>query len=208
MVSKGGRESLPGTYLASLHVIDKRLVDPVGGLDVLRVINLLGRHHGRIKVLQQATRLDRLVVDQDFVRVVRVDDQRVQRRMLANLGHGRVLQVLLLVFARNRVLVAEDEVHFIRCAALVRAKHDRERCLVGEILAGTQTLARVLGEELEVGTTAFEALLGLDFVLNDERDACRFVGVGTFDRDGFGKDGRDGVVGGLGLCEKVRIKPS
>lgn len=190
---------MTATYLCRRHVFDQRLVNPVGRLGVCRVINLLGRHDGRVKVLQQATTLDGFIVDLDLVRVVRVDDQRVQRGMLANFGYGRVDQVLLLVFTRLGVLVSEDEVYLVGRAALVRAKHDRERSLVGEIFAVTQTLARVLGEELEVGAAAFEALLRLDFVLDDEGDSSGFFGVRADDGDGFGEDGGDGVVGGLGL---------
>ena len=42
-------------------------VDPVLGLGVLGVIDLLGRVHGRVKVLQDAARLLLLAVDQQLV---------------------------------------------------------------------------------------------------------------------------------------------
>ena len=74
-----------------------------------------------------------------------------------------------------------------------RTEHDGERSLVREILSGPDTLSRVLGQELQVGSTAFEPLLHLDLVLDDQGFS---LGKGI---DGFVEDGRDGVVGGLGL---------
>jgi hypothetical protein len=62
----------------------------------------------------------------------------------------------------------------------------RRTHLVRVLVTSTKTTARlVLGEELDVGSTAVETFLQLDLVLHDEGLALR-----------------DGVVGGLGLCAR------
>ena len=63
--------------------------------------------------------------------------------------------------------------------------------LVSVLLAGTEALL-LLGQELDVGTAALKALLELDLVLDNKGLA---LGVNR-----LGEEGRDGVVGGLGLC--------
>ena len=96
--------------------------------------------------------------------------------------------MLLLPLAGHGVLVTEDEVDLVGGTALVGTKHDGEGGLVGVVFTSTEALVR-LGQELDVSTTAFQTLLELDLVLDDEGLA---LGV-----DGLGEEGRDGVVGGL-----------
>lgn len=62
------------------------------------------------------------------------------------------------------VLVIEDEVQLVVIAALVGSEHDRVLGLVIQLLK----IARV-GEQLEVGTTAFLSIAKLHFILNNER---------------------------------------
>lgn len=70
-------------------------------------------------------------------------------------------------------------------------KHDGERGSVLEVVTGPDTLARVLGQELQIGSTALESLLHLDLVLHNERFSLR-KGV-----NGLVEHGRDGVVSSL-----------
>jgi hypothetical protein len=71
----------------------------------------------------------------------------------------------------------------------------RRTHLVRVLVTSTKTTARlVLGEELDVGSTAVETFLQLDLVLHDEGLALRV--------DRLGEESGDGVVGGLGLCAR------
>jgi hypothetical protein len=88
-------------------------------IPVRRRTNLLGRVDGRSKVLEQATLLGTLIVDQDFESLIGVDDQGVKGGGLGDLGGRGVLQVLLLPLASDRVLVTEDEVYLVGCATFV-----------------------------------------------------------------------------------------
>lgn len=63
--------------------------------------------------------------------------------------------------------------------------------LVSVVLTSTKTLVLLVGQQLDISTTALETLLEFDLVLNDERLA---LGV-----NGFVEKGRDGMVSGLGL---------
>jgi len=58
-----------------------------------------------------------------------LDDQGVKRSRLRNLWRWRVLQVLLLPFASDRVTVSEDKMDLIGGAALIGTEHDREGSL-------------------------------------------------------------------------------
>ena len=102
--------------------------------------------------------------------------------------------MLLLVLARLGVLVAEDEVDLVRGAALVGPKHDDVGRSVGE-LVGLKGF--VVLEELHVGSTAFEAALELDLVLDDESVVLV--------ADGFVELGGDGVVSSLVLENKTLV---
>lgn len=101
---------IPVLGLGSLRVSDLDLVDPVGGLLVLGVVNLLLGVDGRGEVLQKASLLDGLAVDQHLEGLVRVHDQSVEGGDLVGAGHGGSLEVLLLILAGLGVLVTEDEV--------------------------------------------------------------------------------------------------
>ena len=70
--------------------------------------------------------------------------------------------MFLFVFSGDGVLVTEDEVDFICCAALVGTEHDCVGSLVGEFL-GLDALGR-LSEEFEVSASAFETILEFGFV--------------------------------------------
>ena len=102
--------------------------------------------------------------------------------------------MLLLVLASLGVLVAEDEVDLVGGAALVGTEHDDVGRSVGELL-GVEGL--VVLEELHVGTTALEAGLELDLVLDDE--GVILVGDGLVELAG------DGVVGSLVLENKTLV---
>ena len=87
---------------------------------------------------------------------------------IADIGRGRADEVLLLPLARERVAVAEDEVHLVRGAADVRAEHDGVRSLrleavLRELLRG--------GEELHIGATALQPVLELELILDHEATA-------------------------------------
>lgn len=82
--------------------------------------------------------------------------------------------MFLLPLARLGVSVSEDKVDFVGSSALVWTEHDCEwgllvsECRLGEIraylvgvfLTGSKTISVIrLGQELDVGTTTFEAFL-------------------------------------------------
>lgn len=62
------------------------------------------------------------------------NDEGVEGRGLGNLGRGRGLEVLLLDFAGDGVLVTEDEVDLGGRAASVGAEHDGVGGLVRKLL--------------------------------------------------------------------------
>ena len=85
-------------------------------------------------------------------------------RALVELDGWRVAQVLLLKHAGNRVLVLEDEVHFVGGAALVGAEHDGVRAArVESFLVQLRLL-----KQLHVRAVASQAVRGVDFVLKYE----------------------------------------
>ena len=102
--------------------------------------------------------------------------------------------MLLLVFARLRVLVAEDEMDLVSAAALVWAKHDDVRRGIGE-LVGLES--RIVLQQLHVGTTALEESLEFDLILHHERLALVVDGLGEF--------GRNGVMSGFVLEHETLV---
>src|SRR5579871_2706908 len=66
------------------------------------------------------------------------------------------------VLARDWVLVSEDEMDFIRCAAFIGTEHDRIWRLIGEFFR-LDSLRR-FGQKFEIGTTAFKTILEFHFV--------------------------------------------
>lgn len=105
---------IPVGRLGGLGISDLNLVDPVSGLLVLGVVNLLLGVNGRSEVLQKAALLDRLAIDEDLKGLIGLDDQGVKGGDLGGTGDGGSLQMLLLVLAGLGVLVAEDEVNLYR----------------------------------------------------------------------------------------------
>jgi hypothetical protein len=59
------------TYLGSLGIRNLGLLDPILRLRVIRVVNFLGRINGRFKVLEEASSLLTLAVNENVVSVVR-----------------------------------------------------------------------------------------------------------------------------------------
>ena len=146
---------IPVIGLLGIGVGDTGLINPVIGLGVLRIVDLLGRVNRGVEVLKEAALLDLLAVLLNDVGVVGVNNQSVELGGLDDLSAGRSGKVLLLILARLGVLVVEDEVDLVGVAALIRAEHDHVRGRVGELL-----LVESLGvtEELHVSTTALEAI--------------------------------------------------
>lgn len=101
---------IPVLGLGGLRVRDLHLIDPVGGLLVLGVINFLLRVDGGVEVLQKASLLDGFAVDQDLEGLVRLDNKSVERGDLGGARDGGSLEVLLLILAGLGVLVTEDKV--------------------------------------------------------------------------------------------------
>ena len=128
------------TYLGGRSVINLGKVNPSLGLEVLWVVyssafgpkqstkltDLDRRVDSRVKVLQQASLPNRLIIDQDLESLIRVDDQSVQRSRLCDLGVRGLLEMLLLPFTSLWVSVSEDEMDFVGRSALVGTKHDCE----------------------------------------------------------------------------------
>lgn len=99
-----------------MWVGDLGLVYPISWLGVIGIINLGGWVDGRLEIFEKRTSLLRFIVNLDVIGVVWFDDQCVENRDLLVLWNRRTLKVLLLVFARSWVLVAEDEVNLVSCA--------------------------------------------------------------------------------------------
>lgn len=148
-----GRILVPVLGLLGLGVGDAGLVDPVIGLGVLGVVNLLGGVHRRGKVLKEGASPDLIPILVDGVGVVGVDDEGVELRRLDNLGARRGPQVLLLILASLGVLVVEDKVDLVGVTALVGTEHDDVGGRVGELVL---VEGLVIAEELHVGATALE----------------------------------------------------
>ncbi len=123
------------------------------------------------------------------------DGRDVQVRALVQLDHGRVAQVLLLKDAGDRVLVLEDEVHFVGGAALVGAEHDRVRA------AGVESFLVEFGllEQLDVCAIAAQAIRCVDFVLKHKVFGADLKQVGKRVKDSVtlaGGGHREASVGG------------
>lgn len=95
-----------------------------------------------------------------------LENERVQVSCLSNSRLRRCLEVLLLKFASDRVLVAEDEVDLGARAGQVRPEHDCPRRLVIELLA---TRLEAILKELDVTATTITAVLVLHLILDNER---------------------------------------
>eukprot|EP00123_Amoebidium_parasiticum_P006625 comp17537_c0_seq1/m.17095 comp17537_c0_seq1/g.17095 ORF comp17537_c0_seq1/g.17095 comp17537_c0_seq1/m.17095 type:complete len:403 (+) comp17537_c0_seq1:258-1466(+) len=131
------------------------LIIPVLGLLGIGVVDLLGRQE--VPVLLELAAGGLLKVNQDLVGVVGLDNKGVQVGRLVVLS--RDIDLLEQVLA----LVGEDDVHTLGAAANIGAEHDRIRGVTVHLL-----LVEVLSEDLNVTTTAVNALLVLDGELDYE----------------------------------------
>jgi hypothetical protein len=145
---------VPVGGLSSLGVSDLSLLNPIGGLLVFGIINLGGRVDSGSEILEEGAGLEGSAVNLELESLVGADDEGVERGLLADASHGRVLEVLLLVLASLWVLVAEDEVDLIGGATLVGTEHDDVGGGVGELF-GVE--GAVILEELHVGTSTLKA---------------------------------------------------
>lgn len=102
---------VPIIRLRRLGVGDLGLVNPVGGLLILGVIDLLLRVDWRAEVLMEGAVLDSIAINQDLEGLVGLDDQSVEAGGLGGASRGRSVEVLLLILAGLGVLVTEDEVN-------------------------------------------------------------------------------------------------
>lgn len=102
---------VPVLRLLGLRVGNLSLVNPVLGLAVVGVVNLLRRVDGGGEVLEEGAVADRLAVDLDLEGLVGLDNEGVEGRGLGDTGRRGVLEVLLLILAGLGVLVLENEVN-------------------------------------------------------------------------------------------------
>mmetsp|Transcript_50581 Transcript_50581/g.158024 ORF Transcript_50581/g.158024 Transcript_50581/m.158024 type:complete len:350 (-) Transcript_50581:117-1166(-) len=167
------RESLiPVSGLAGLGIIHLGFIDPIRRLDVIRVVDLLGRVHRRVHVLEQAALHLALHVHKDLERVVRADDKRVQvSHLVGCTACWRPLGMLLLPLLRHGVLVLKDEVNLVGAPATIRPEHDGVSEVVIKLL---QLLGRVLLQQLDVRAVARQPVHGLDLILHDKRRVLHF----------------------------------
>lgn len=149
-----GSVLVPVGRFSSLGVSNLSLLNPVGGLLVFGVINLGGRVDRGSEVLEERAVLEGSAVNLELESLVGANNESVERGLLADASHGRVLEVLLLVLAGLGVLVAEDEVDLVGGAALVGTEHNDVGRGVGELF-GVE--GAVILEELHVGTSTLKA---------------------------------------------------
>ena len=99
------------TNLSSIGVSDPLDINPVLGLRVIRVVDLLLGVDGGGEVLEEVAEVVALAIEQHVIGVVGEDVEGVEVGGLAKVGLWRDLEVLLFKLARDGVLVAEDEVN-------------------------------------------------------------------------------------------------
>ena len=105
------RVLVPVLGLGGLGVGDAGIINPVFRLLIVGVVDLLVGVDRGSEVLEEGAVADGLAVDLNFEAVVGLHDQSVEGGSSNDAGHGRVLEVLLLILAGLGVLVAEDEVN-------------------------------------------------------------------------------------------------
>lgn len=118
------------TYLLGSGVRNLLLVNPISRPLVLNIINFLGGVDSGFKVLEEATSLVTLAVNQNVIGVIRtmksnetwrilentfdlLDNKSIKVSELFNSGFGGQFEVLLLKFASLWALMPEDEVHLV-----------------------------------------------------------------------------------------------
>ena len=109
---------IPVLGLRGFGVSDTSFVNPVFWFLVVGIVNLLLGIYRRREVFQKATFLVFLSINSDLIRLVRFDDERVKRGGFDDTGHGRALEVLLLILAGFRILMLENEVNLDLPSAL------------------------------------------------------------------------------------------
>jgi hypothetical protein len=150
---------VPVLWLRGLRISDTGLVNPGLWLLVLSIVNFLFRVDGRSEVLVEAAIALLLTINADGVGLVGEDSELVESGGLGNAGHWWVVEVLLLIFTSLGVLVSENEMNLVGSTALVGTEHDNVGRSIGELIP-MELL--ILLEELEVGTTALEALYSMN----------------------------------------------
>merc|ERR1712086_595808 len=149
-----GRNVIVALWLLVLWVVDLGLIDPVVWLLLIRVADLLRLKE--VPALLEAAGVNLVHVNLHLVGVVWLDDEGVQVR------EGVALATNLLLLVEVLTLVVEDHVSLLGGRATdVRSEHD-------VVLGGTLELLRLVGTDLQVGTTAVDILLVLDGELNHE----------------------------------------
>jgi len=101
---------VPVLWLSGLGIGNTGIVDPALWLLVFGIVNLLVRVDRGGEFFEKAAGSLLHSVNVDGEGVIGVDNESVEGRGLGDAGHGRVVQVLLLVLASLWVLVPEDEV--------------------------------------------------------------------------------------------------
>ena len=102
---------VPVVRLGGFRVRNLGVINPVGRLLVLGIVDLLLWVNRRAEVLKEGAILDRLAVNQDLEGLIGLDNQSVQAGELGGTSSRRSLEMLLLIFAGLGVLVTEDEVN-------------------------------------------------------------------------------------------------
>merc|ERR1711968_429669 len=147
-----GRDVIVALRLLVLRIVDLSLVHPVLWLLLLRVADLLWLEE--VPALLEGARVHLVHVNLHLVGVVGLDDESVQVR------EGVALAPHFLLLVQVLTLVVEDHMSLLSGGATdVRSEHD-------VVLGGTLELLRLVGTELQVGTTTVDILLVLDRELN------------------------------------------
>mmetsp|Transcript_23844 Transcript_23844/g.48278 ORF Transcript_23844/g.48278 Transcript_23844/m.48278 type:complete len:319 (-) Transcript_23844:72-1028(-) len=150
-----------------LRINDLPLINPVIGLGLLRILDLLGGEE--VELVLELARADRLVVDKDLESVVGTDNKGVEVGELVILTRNLLLDEEVV----SLLLIVEDGVGLlVRATADVGTEHDSVFCVTSE-LGACEGIAS--GEKLDVCTSAVDALLMLHRVLDDEVLAVRGV---------------------------------
>jgi hypothetical protein len=125
---------IPVLRLLSFRVRDTSVINPIGRLLVLWIINLLLRVDRRGEVFKDAAVTHLLSVNANSIRVVRVDGELVEGSGLVGASHWGVVEMLLLILASLWVLVSEDKVDLIGGTTLIGPKHDDIWRSIGEFI--------------------------------------------------------------------------
>jgi len=103
------RVLIPVVGLGRIRVLDFDLVDPVGWLGIIGIIDFLLRIDWWVKIYEEGARSNLLVINKFDECLIRVDDQGVQLGSLSDRGSMGRLVMFLFIFPGDWVLVTEDE---------------------------------------------------------------------------------------------------